>query len=257
MKIEKVSFISGVHKLELPEILDSVVEIVEKHNPESLGINGMFQLLKAEMPGVKELEVQKSKSTPGVEQLKVQRKRRNDLIGVILNQCKSIEKADVEIHRPSRELVLPILRLHLKDFVKANAKEKMSYINRLLLELKDANIAKAVTELGMVPYIEELKNVQSAMLVSNSLKKEVITTSKRSELQTVKKGAFSAFRNLMKAIELASIEHKDKDYSVLVSELNNYLSSESSSIKSRRTRRVNSSKKETAASTPTSLATAS
>jgi|GEM_PF-2769921 len=256
MKIENVSFISEVHKLELPEILDSVVEIVERHNPESLGINGMFQLLKAEMPGVKELMVQKSKSSPAVEQLNVLRKKRKNLILAILNQCRSIEKADVEVQKQSRELVLPILRLHLKGFVKANAKEKMSYINQLLLELKVANILTAVTELGLAPYIEELKIVQSAMLVSNSLKKEVITTNKRSELQTVKKGAFSAFRNLMKAIELASIEHKDKDYSVLISELNNYLGSESSSIKSRRTRRMNCSKIETVASTPTSLATA-
>ena len=37
---------TAARKYELPEIVKSVTDIVEKHNPEALGINGMFVLLK-------------------------------------------------------------------------------------------------------------------------------------------------------------------------------------------------------------------
>lgn len=256
-KISNISFITEVRIKELPEIMESVAAIVEKHNPEALGINGMFQLLKAEQPGLKALKVRTERTNPNRERFLQLQKSQMDLIVAIRNQCKVIRKANVAAQSEHLNVVYPYVKLYLNSFEKRSSLEKQSDITQFLTELKQTALQTSLTESGLKLYVDSLSSIQEELQAVYVGNKEAITTRKRSEMQLNKANALAAFRNLISAIELAVVEHTTRDYSVLITELNNYLSLQSATVKARRTRRLNYAKKETAASTPTSIATAS
>ncbi len=257
MKLDNFSFVTEVHKLELHDFLKSVVDIVEKHDPIALSINGMFQLLKAEIPSVNELVVATDLSLPSTKSKVALGKQLNGLVSALYSQCRAIERANLVTEKQSREIVVPGIVLHLKAYSTVNLTKKLEIVSKLLLSLEGDDVKDALTDLGLLKIVDELKAVYALLKVHTTVNQTTVNTRKPSNFVSVKANALTAFRNLMKAINLACVEHKDKDYSGLLTELNNYLNSVSSKVKSRSTRRMNSSKKETVASTPTSIATAS
>jgi hypothetical protein len=249
--------ISEARKFELSEILERVERIVIAHDPEALGINGMFQLLQAEKPRLSKLTAVELRSFPEKDKASQLYIRRNQLICAIRNQSTTVEKAAVASQAVHAALVIPVIHLHLKDFNKANLTEKSEKVNVFLNALESAEMKAALTGLGMTVYVNELREIQAAISAATNTNNTVVVQRAKSQTQQVKSNVLNALRNLFRAIELASIEHTDKDYTQLIGELNNYLASFNAVVKSRRTRRMNAVKKETAASTPTSFATAS
>jgi len=262
-KIFFISCLSDARKFELTEILGSVEEIVIKHDPEALGINGMFQLLLAEKPGLSKLTEVGERSYPDLDVLTDLYIRRDKVLKAIKSQLTTIENAALPAQSVQSKLVLPVIKRYLKDFRSGNLTEKSGMINALLEALNNAEIITALEDLFMTVYLDELKAIQTAINDSSDSKKTSVLGRQKSQMQQVKSSVLSALRNLFKAIELASIEHTDKDYSLLVKDLNNYLAIFNTVVKTRRlVRKQNAEKKEeeqkaTAASTPTSIATAS
>jgi hypothetical protein len=256
-KIKFFSCISEARKFELSEILERVENIVNKHNPEALSINGMFQLLKAEKPGLSKLTAVESRGFPERDKVSQLYFRRHQLLYAIKHQAAVVEKAAVASQAPFALLIIPVIGSHLKDFKKANLTEKLEKVNVFLNVLDEAANKPAVAGLGMSVYVDELREIQVAINAATTNKKTLVSVRTRSQTQQVKISVLTALRNLFRAIELASVEHTDKDYTQLIGELNNYLASFNAAVKTRRTRRMNMTKKETAALTPTSVATAS
>jgi hypothetical protein len=256
-KIKFFSCISEARKFELSEILERVESIVEKHDTETLGINGMFQLLKAEKPELSKLTAVKARGFPERDKVSQLYIRRKQLLYAIKHQCTIVEKAAIASQTEFAKQVIPIISLHLKDFEKANLTEKSEKLNVFLNVLDAVANKAAIAGLGMTVYVDELKGIQAAISANTTSNKTLVVIRAKSQTQQVKNSVLTALRNLFRAIELASVEHTDKDYSQLIGELNNYLASFNAAVKTRRTRRMNMTKKETAASTPTSVATAS
>lgn len=257
MKIVNFSFISYARKYELPEILEGIVAIVEKYKPDTLGINGMFQLLKAEMPGLSQLLETSERTLPQTGTLNVLSFRRNSLMMAIRNQLKVLKKADIESKRASLELVLPVFKRYLISFDTANRAEKSAITLTLLDELNTETLNAALVTLEMRLLLDELKTVQGLIVTNRKARSSSIAERNRSQMQQIKANVFTAARNLFKAMEVVSVEHPELDFSKLETELNNFLKNVSVEMKSRRTRRLNAIKNETVASTPTSTATAS
>ncbi len=254
-KLFFLSCISEARKFELSEIFERVIEIVEKHDPEALGINGMFQLLKAERSKLSKLTTVEARSFPDNDKVLQLVLRRKQVLNAIKQQALIVENATIASQEEFTH-VIPVIKRYLKDFQKANQTEKSEKVNVFLNVLNETANKTAIAGLSMTIYVNELKTVQDAINTFTTSIKTVVVERVRSQSYEVKRSVINALRNLFKSIELASIEHTDKDYSKLIGELNNYLLSFNTTVKARRTRRMNIAKKETAASTPTSIATA-
>lgn len=256
MKIIFYSNLSEIRKFEIQSVTESVVGIVLKHNPTSLYIQGMLNLLQTEMSGLSKLTVTVNNSYPQQDEAIQLRRRRDRVLQAIKSHAIAVEKAGVNDQAEHAAIVLPVINRYLKGFNSNNRGEKSEKVGQLLSLLSTAEMITALNKLGMTPYIDELKVIQTAVTANAAYRRDAIVSRTKSQTQEIKAKVLYALRNLLKAIELASIEHTDLDYTPLINELNNYLATLSGVLKARRTRRMNAVKKETAASTPTSIATA-
>lgn len=255
-KIYNLSFITAARKYELPEIVKSVTDIVEKHNPEALGINGMFVLLKNKLPGLSIITVQTELGKPKTTELDALRKRMQNVVMGLRTQCKALELAGMANTQQQLSVVWPVISRYTYNLRKANQTEKSARLQQLLTELNSETLKTALNDLGLSIYVLELEALLMDVFTASQTNLTSVTQRNRSQMQVIKAGLFDAVRNMVQAIELAIVEHPDKDYSLLVEELNNYFSNLSAIMKARRTRRMNSIKRETVAETPTSIATA-
>ena len=257
-KVFVIFSLARVRKSEFPEIMKVILDIVEKHNPVTLKIVGMYNLLLELKPLLDMLTV-KYDGYPNLKEFVAQRKKRNKLLRAILKQLSAIENAELTSTAPQAALAVPYLRLYLNGITKVNASVKAGRVNQLLFNLKD-NVAMtaALSGVGLTVYIDELRIYQQSVNQGDAFRRAI--QSVRSDFNGIDAMAqiASAISNLLNVIELARIEHTDLDYMPLINELNVLLISKQSVIRSRNTRSKNSvaNKITTVASSTTTTATA-
>ncbi len=247
-----------IRKSEYPEIMNAILEIVKKHDPVALFIQGMYNLLLELTPLLDNLTL-KYRSHPLVKELEVLRKTRDHLLSAILSQLTAIEKAKISSLILYSETAVPYLRSYLDGIGFENSTVKTGRIDQLLTNLENNDTMNvALSSLGLQVYLVELKACQLSINQGESRRIEDLSVRiKQNTLITEDKIAF-AVKNLFNAIELARIEHTEIDYMPLINELNAMLSTKQMMVKSRITRSKNilTDKTTTAASSTTTTATA-
>ncbi len=256
LKIKNYSSISDFRKYELTEILESISGIVASHNPETLGVNGMYELLIAQRAEVNKLK-EEPRGYPMQNRYKELVRQRDKLVVAIRSGIKAIEKAALTTQTENSTVVIPIIRRYLNEFRKLNLTERLEKSAVLLKEIDTTERNVALEALGLKVYFDELRLLQTELTEHAAGSKSAVISFRKSQTHSVKKAVTGAIRNMFKAIELAAIDHPDKDYTELIQEINNYLSNYSIAAKARETRKVNALNNATVASTPTSTATAS
>ncbi len=146
---------------------------------------------------------------------------------------------------------------------RVNEKERTERLVQLF-SLVDSNTAlsEALTALGFNSFMNEARTLHGE--IDRLTKERVKETSARGRIETlaVKSEISEAVTNFFQRIELASIENPDVDYTLLISELNEWSIPYQSLIKGRDTRSENQMEnvmkitKKTAALSPTTSATA-
>lgn len=259
MKKSLVNFaFSRVRKSEFPEIMNAILEIVEKHDPIALNIVGMYNLLLELKPLLDKLAL-KYDGYPIPIDLQDLRNIRENLLGAILSHLTAIEKAKVASSAQQAALAVPYLRSYLDGIINENARVKTGRVNQLLTNLDDyVTMNAAMLSLGLNVYFVELKACQQSINQSESLRMEAMSLRVKQNTLIAKEKISYAVGNLLDAIELAKVEHTEIDYMPLINELNVLLSSRQSLIKSRITRSKNSiaNKTTTVALSTTTSATA-
>ncbi|MFZ4455777.1 MAG: DUF6261 family protein [Bacteroidales bacterium] len=237
--ITYVSF-ARLANLEFMRLVMKLVHVVAKHDPAALKIEGVYNLLVALLPKLKTLQVKSSKH-PNSTELKVLRLKRRSLLVVITGKMRLLPKAQVDVLSAPSALVLPLLEKYLKNIVADKLNTQSEKINELFDELNgNAAVNAALATLGLKPYFDELKAIQSsieqtgdAQLENKSVKKlKVLNHEIRAEL-------YDAMTDLFNAIEIAKKENKELDYTALISEVNELLKPYQTDIKSRSTRSKN------------------
>lgn len=256
-KIVNFSF-NRIRKSEIPEIMNAILTIVEKHNPEALFIVGMYNLLLELRPLLDILTVRYD-GYPNSKELLNQRSLRDKLLGAILSHKAAVEKARIASLVQPASLAVPFLQRYLNGILAENEPVKSGKVNQVLTNLKDnTELTTALENLGFTVYMNELKTCQLTINVAESQRRE--TLSLRGNFNTTDARAKIAFAtsNLLNAIELAKVEHTDIDYMPLINELHVLLNSKQTIVKSRITRCKNSAaiKTMTVASSTTTTATA-
>lgn len=237
--ITYVSF-ARVVNLEFVRLVTKLVQVVDKHNPATLKIEGVYNLLVAELPKLKSLQV-KSGKHPNTSELKALRLKRRNLLVVISGKVRLLPKVEVNVLSSAAALVYPLLEKYLKNIVADKLNTQSEKVNELLAELEDnTEINAAIATLGLKAYIDELKSIQTEIeqvsdrqIAGKSVKKLKV------ESRAIRAEVCVAMTDLLNAIEIAQKEYKELDYSPLISELNELLKPYQTDIKSRSTRSKN------------------
>ncbi len=244
-----------VQKLELPEIVNGTLTIVEKHNPEELHIEGMFNLLQAETANVQRLsEVYNSHPlTPVIREM---RNQSDKIVLAILAKSRTIQVLS-SLSSAAAE-VKPVVERFFKGFRTINRPSKNERVTQFLEALEnDVNLATAIQTSGLKIYTDELKAIQQNITLNTTQRRVSSSVKTIKNRKAMKIGIVTATTNLYNAIELARVEHSDVDYMPLINELNKLLVPIKSSIRTRTT--LNSkkaAKTKTVASSSQTIATA-
>ena len=220
--IKQIRF-SSLWKIELPELASSVIEIVEKHNPETLKIKVFFDLLVEQEPQIKLLEVRYGPH-PITKKMIAMRKRRKALIQGIPNRLMTIEKGGKASAIEHLEVVQPVVNRYLNGLSRSNLKTTSQQVTQFLQHFSENEaLQTAIEALDMVSYIDDLQSVHTALGEQYGDRRASVSARPDVKTDTLVKSVLTAMINLFKSIDLANVENKAIDYTPLIGELNNEL----------------------------------
>lgn len=242
---------------ELPEFINRVVEIVEKHGPTTLGVKSFFDTLVGKQLLMGELKA-KRVIHPLTDQIIADRKRRIDFIRAIIYQFRAGLNGKSPGMKEAAQLLQPLIVKHLVTVETSNSKKVSGNVDLFLTALtSDEALTLAVTTVGIETPIGELRVFQNLIKTDETRRSKDYSNSRIVREKKIRMNTTNAFTNLIKAIELAMVQNVTVDYSAVVSELNELLVKYRSSIRSRSTANTNAIKKETVTSSATTTVTAS
>ena len=241
---------------EIPEIVNGVVAIVEKHNPVTLGIEPIYNLLVDNQSQLGLLSVNRT-GHPLTGSIRNYRARRNDLGKAIVIQLRAVEKANVSVHQDSVFKLKPLISGLLMKINTVNSKTADSNTGVFLSKLAQSEeLRLAATDIGIDSIVEEMKVIQSALESEVTIRLNDQSEQRIIREKELRKSTLKTFSNLMKAIELAMLT-SEVDYTSVVAELNQFLVPYKALTRGRSTRNTNAAiDKETVASSTTTTATA-
>lgn len=250
-------FSNNIPKNKLPNVVQSVLAIVENNDPESLGVMA-FYLLLLEQQHQLEAYTEPRVSHPLTKVIKADRKKALDLINSIRFMAKSVEKANLPANAEMAALVLPLINMHLmkvgQSFTSAVEKKTKSF---LVAISEKETIHLAASTLGFGDSTNELKLIFNKLTKNVDTRRVDFAARRMIKGSKLEKSIIKVLTNLLKAIELAKVQHPAVDYSVVISELNELFISYRTLYRSKKTRNANASiKKETVALSSTTTATA-
>ena len=256
--MERINFsFTRVRINEFPAVVKGLLDIVEKHNPVILKIDGMYQRLLAKRPLLNLFsEPAKSEFTQVINELQ---KQRAQLISAILLKMKAAEKSSVSIKTAARAVILPVVRTYLEGVLVNNEKVITEKVDAFLqIYIASPEQTEAGNTLGMDIYIMKLKELSDSIVENEQARTAAKAARRLANTVALRKEIANDMNNLISAIALAEVENETLDYSLLNAELTQFLVPFNTLVRARTTRAKNSEAdiKTTAADTSSQTITA-
>ena len=232
IKIINISF-SRLKKQELKTLASRVIAIGQKHNPQTLKINELFDQLVALQPKIDSLDLGYI-AHPISKPLKVLRKQRAAYAQGIIDRMKFIENAMVSGMEKSLKVAKPIVKQHLQNLWKYDDVKVYQNINSFFKVLaENAKLQTAMDTLEMTSYLDNLQSLNQTIEKQYSERREDL--SKREKGVTVKTVAAIkiALEYFFKEIEVAAFKNQGLDYKPLIDELNKEIADIKAKLKTR------------------------
>ena len=231
--------LSRIPKLEFPELINSVVEIVDKYDSAIYHIEGSHNLLLEVQPQLSNLEVVYTKSAETVELASLRNKRKY-LLMAILNQSKAMKNTSISALSAQVKLVQPFVEKYFRGIIADNTRKRSERINQMFVSMEaDVTLKAALSTVGLLVYMDELKTVQQALESKHSTRRASKSARVRMRTKEVKTSLAEALTDLLASIELARKQYSNVDYMPMVNEINELFVSFQSQMKAQRTRRKN------------------
>lgn len=215
--------VNMVRFTELPDLTGGVVRIVEKHNPETLKILSVYNLLKEHQTEVDKFRVAKKKHEL-TEEIDKLRKERETIFGALLNLMRGHKKLAPGNLRNAKATVMPHLDLYLQGILLKNNFTQMRLTKELLdaVDSSDA-IRTALQDLGYITLIDELRVNYNAIVNLQNTRTETRSAKTRMDKSAIKTKATRLLTALFNTIEINQIAESSLDYTPLINELNDLL----------------------------------
>ena len=241
---------------ELAELVISTLGIVERHDPQVMGVKPFYDLLKAAEPQLGLLTATRI-AHPLTPNIATDDKRARELCLAIVTQLRAARKSKVTVYESALLLLEPLAKKYLANNQHSN-REKLSDRLRNFLDAATVNetIVDAAKALSIDVYITELGVVKSRIDQNNATRSSDFAAQRIVKEMQLRKAINKAMSDLLKAIDLAKVTNKAFNFGPFDTELGLLFTSYRSKLRSRATRRLNNViKKESAASTSKSVAT--
>jgi hypothetical protein len=246
--------LTKVPKLEFPDLVNGVADIVREYNPATMHIEDQYNLLLEVKPQLSSLVVV-NKKNPETKILVGLRAKRKDVLLGLVRQTKSLAKPKLALQAPDLDLVIPFVNTYWADLISYNEKTISECLKQMFSAIEaDADLRAAFTALGLNVLIDELKTLQASIVASINKQRKSTSEVPKMRTREVKSEVSEALTDLLKAIELAGKAHPELGYKPMVNEINVVLTSYQSDLKARATRNKNTTT--TIAMSPTTTATA-
>lgn len=239
IKIVQVPF-SKVPKLEFPELVNNVVLVVSKHNPDACYIRGFYDYLLEVQSQNSKLSVTNRKTEESIK-LQSLKKRRYTVLSAIIGQTKNLEKVNLPEHANALSTVTLFIDGFFGKIRKDVSKIKTERVKQLFAQLdSDFALQTAMQNVGLTPYLNELRDIQ--LNIDDKSAKNIEQNAARPKLKDTQEVIAKirlALNNLLRGIEFGVHAHPNVDYTPLINELNELLTKYRSEIKAKATRTKN------------------
>lgn len=220
MELLKIPY-SKLLKIELPRFALRVIGIVERHNPEELQIEEIFDLLVAEGPRISKL-IDKYGPHPLTEELTKLRSLRALYISAIRFHLKVVIRED----KSGTDKDVKLVREDISHFLKnLDLSKNEEMYNQKVTQFFEAigNNQKLSDALSSLDFSNKLDQLESVHLsIQRLIDDKLVSISERPRETTAElvKAVLTATKNLIKQIEIAPLKHTELDYTPLFNELN-------------------------------------
>lgn len=246
-KIVQVPF-SKVPKLEFPELVNNVVMVVTKHNPDAYYIRSFYDFLLEAQTQNSKLSVSNRKTEESIE-IQVLKKKRYTVLSAIIGQTKNLEKVNLPEHANELSTVTVFIDGFFGKIRKDVSKIKTERVKQLFTQLNDnTTLLNAMQNVGLMPYLNELRDIQ--LNIDAKSAKNIEQNATRPKLKDTREVIAKmklALTNLFRGIEFGVHAYPNVDYTPLINELNELLIKYRSEIKAKITRTKNAVKTDAAA----------
>lgn len=211
---------SRLYKLEVPRLATRVIEIVEKHDPETLKIKEVFDLLLAVQPQMDALKAPRGAS-PFTEQLTPLRRQLLMYVGAINNRLSIVVREDVLAQDKDVKIAKIFIKSYLHGLSKSKNEELISEkVSKFFMQIdQDEELETILSKFGFTSRLNDLRNVHASL--QEILMKRLASTSKVVVPTPVLiKQVCNALTDMFLQIRVAQLKHNELDYSPLVDELN-------------------------------------
>lgn len=228
----KISF-SKLRKQEVQTLVSRVISVVSEHDPETLQIKKIYDLLVELEPQIDSLKL-KPIAHPISKELDELRQERLAIAQVIIYQVAYIKRGKVKGMEESIKLASPIIIQHLKGFWRYSDIKIYQNINSLFELIKtDVELQTAIKTLGLIPYLDDLKRVNYSIERSFNARAKSIAARPKALTPRVTASAKTALKDLFNQIDIAQVKNKELDYTSLIDELNKQIATMKATLKAR------------------------
>ena len=246
-KIIQVPF-SKVQKLAFPELVNTVVSIVSKHNPDACYIRSFYDFLLEAQTQNSKLSVSNRKTEESIE-IQAQKKKRYTVLSAIIGQTKNLGKVNLPEHANELSTVTVFIDGFFGKIRKDVSKIKTERIKQLFTQMDgNATLSNAMQIVGLMPYLNELRDIQ--LNIDTKSAKNIEQNAARPKLKDTREVIAKmklALTNLFRGIEFGVHAYPNVDYTPLINELNELLTKYRSEIKAKVTRTKNAAQTDTVA----------
>ena len=215
---------SKLLKLEVQDMALEVIRILEKHDPELLQLEPMYELLLAEKPKIAALEVP-HRGHPASKKLARLRKERNVHVSSIKFELRKVIALDPTGDDTTILTLRSELDRFLEDFYNSeNEKVMHRKLNQFIVKVDvNAPLFDAMSSLGFISLLDNLKmNLSDVIEQLNTRSADI---SKRSKIKTssIRSVVIEIIKDMFYEIRLAQLKNSELDYAPLIDELNKML----------------------------------
>lgn len=222
MQITNIA-LSRLLKLELPQLAKNVLEIVAKHEPESLLIENAFNDFELLKPQIESLIVSYGPH-PITEQLKPLRRKRILYATSISFQVRGLVKGFIDGADNDIVVAKAAVNRYLNNLRRNNEEVINERLDQFFNEIDaDPAIFAAMNALGFIPYIDNLKMVHSELKMLLGSRNASFSKREKGITAVSSKAVRSGLEVLFMRISSAMYDNKELDYNPLISELNEKL----------------------------------
>lgn len=229
---QKIPF-SRFRKSEFRNLVTEIIAVLGKYDSAEMGIKTIYDRLVVAGTQLSKLRVRYG-SHPQTEELSVTREKCRNLIVTIVGQVKTLQVARLDTQANALAKVAPFVNTYLKPIVKSDWMTKSDILTEMFVAMgEDADLQAAISELNLTVFFNELKTLLESQQTIKDKRSESYSTREKSNTPELKTAAITALQEMFAAIELAVIEHPEKDYTTLINGINEKLNYYSVQIKTR------------------------